>query len=165
MRTLKERLNILGSALWHHQNTAIKPYTDGRLVIRLKSHIHLITNQLYMFLFKMPPDSTQQQQQLQPPPQPPPKPIKLRNLINDEQTVDNLHFKYKHNNKSHGCSETRCLASLINPKPVEYKVRSVTETFEHAKDFINNFYASIKRLDSPAHKTRLLEIEEQSTLR
>lgn len=161
MRTLKERLNILGSALWHHQNTAIKPYTDGRLVIRLKSHIHFITNQLYMFLFKMPPDSTQQQQQLQPPPQPPPKPIKLRNLINDEQTVDNLHFKYKHNNKSHGCSETRCLASLINPKPVEYKVRSVTETFEHAKDFINNFYASIKRLDSPAHKTRLLEIEEQ----
>lgn len=90
-----------------------------------------------------------------------PKPIKLRNLLNDEQTVDNLHFKYKHNNKSHGCSENRCLASMINPKPVEYKVRSVNETFEHAKDFINNFYASIKRLDSPAHKTRLLEIEEQ----
>lgn len=96
----------------------------------------------------------QQQQQLS-------KPIKLRNLLNDEQTVDNLHFKYKHNNKSHGCNETRCLASMINPKPVEYKVRSVSETFEHAKDFINNFYASIKRLDSPAHKTRLLEIEEQ----
>jgi len=89
------------------------------------------------------------------------KPIKLRNLINGEQTGDTLHQKYMLNNKSHGCNETRCLGSLLNPKPVEYKVRSVAETLEQAKDFVNNFYASIKRLDSRAHKTRLSEIEEQ----
>lgn len=89
------------------------------------------------------------------------RPIKLRNLLNGEQTCDNLHTKYKHNNKSHACNELRCLGSVMNPKPVEYKVRSVSEIQEHAKDFINNYYASIKRLDSPAHKTRLSEIEEQ----
>lgn len=89
------------------------------------------------------------------------KPVKLRNLINDEQTVDSLHTRYKNNNKSHHCDETRCLGSLINAKPVEHRVRSPSETLEHAKDFINNYYASIKRLDSPAHKNRLKEIEEQ----
>lgn len=89
------------------------------------------------------------------------RPAKLKNLLNGEQMVDNLYNKYKHNSKSHGCNETRCLASLINAKPVEFKVRPVNETLEHAKDFINNFYASIKRLDSPAHKTRLQEIEQQ----
>lgn len=89
------------------------------------------------------------------------RPIKLRNLLNGEQSCDNLHTKYKHNNKSHACNELRCLGSIMNPKPVEYKVRPTSETLEHAKDFINNYYASIKRLDSPAHKQRLSEIEEQ----
>lgn len=59
------------------------------------------------------------------------------------------------------CNETRCLAALYNQKPLEHKVRPVGETLKQAQDFINNFYASIKRLDSPAHKTRLAEIEDQ----
>lgn len=87
--------------------------------------------------------------------------VKLRNLISGEQNVDNLHSKYKGNSKSHGCSEQRCLGALMNPKPVEQKVRSSSEILEQAQDFINNYYASIKRTDSPAHKQRLAEIEHQ----
>lgn len=89
------------------------------------------------------------------------KQVKLRNLISGEQTTDNLHFKYKGNSKSHGCTEQRCLGALMNPKPVEQKVRSSTEILEQAQDFINNYYVSIKRTDSPAHKQRLAEIEQQ----
>lgn len=89
------------------------------------------------------------------------RPIKLKNLLNCEQTVDILHTKYKNNNKSHHCNEIRCLGSLMNPKPLEHRVRSPAELLEQAQDFINNFYSSIKRLDSPAHKQRLKEIEEQ----
>lgn len=90
------------------------------------------------------------------------KPLKLRNLTTGESTIDNLHKSYtKQNTKSHGCNENRCLGSLLNPVPVEHKVRSVSETLDQASDFINNYYASIKRTDSPAHKNRLAEIEEQ----
>ena len=88
-------------------------------------------------------------------------PIKLKQLLNDERTVDNLHMKYKNNTKSHGCNEQRCLGSILNPKPVEQRVRTRQETWEQAKDFIDNYYASIKRLDTLAHKTRLKEIEKQ----
>lgn len=88
-------------------------------------------------------------------------PIKLKNLLTGEQVVDTLYSKYKHNNKSHGCNELKCLGSIMNPQPVEFKVRSTDETYQHAKDFIDNYYASIKRLDSPAHKNRIEEIESQ----
>jgi len=89
------------------------------------------------------------------------KPVKLRNLLNGERTVDNLHIKYKNNNKSHACNETRCLGSLINASPVEARVRSSQETWEQARDFIDGYYASIKRVDTQAHKSRLKDIEEQ----
>lgn len=92
------------------------------------------------------------------------RPVKLKNLLNGEQMVDSLYTKYKHNNRSHGCNELKCMGAMINPIPVEFKVRSVDETFEHAKQFIDNYYASIKRLDSPAHKNRLNEIENQLKL-
>lgn len=92
-----------------------------------------------------------------------PLPIKLKNLINGEQTVDILHNKYKRftANKSSLCDESRCLAAILNQQHNEHKLRDLSETLEQAKDFINQFYASIKRLDSPAHKNRLAELEEQ----
>lgn len=85
------------------------------------------------------------------------RPIRLKNLINGEQTVDSLHMKYKANTL---CDDNRCLASIYNQSENTHKARSTSDTLEQARDFVNNFYASLKRIDSPAHKSRLTEVEE-----
>nr|XP_047909295.1 nitric oxide synthase, endothelial [Anser cygnoides] len=61
------------------------------------------------------------------------------------------------------CSGRRCLGSLVLPKqlpaPGTEGARSGPELLALARDFINQYYASIRRDNSPAHAQRLRDVE------
>ena len=71
-----------------------------------------------------------------------------------------------------GCSRNICAASIINHKNSLFnnnqkRVKTNEEVIEEAKHFIEQYYASIKRLNSAAHQLRcneiIKEVEETGT--
>ncbi|XP_074841478.1 nitric oxide synthase 3 isoform X3 [Carettochelys insculpta] len=63
------------------------------------------------------------------------------------------------------CGGTRCLGSLMFPKQMVCQVaegpRTEEELLPLARDFINQYYSSMKRADSRAHVQRLQEVEQE----
>ena len=116
------------------------------------------------------------------------KPIKLRNVATNQVTFDVLHHSSKQVSTSlfvmtitaigpfspeqpSICNETVCLGSLMNPVPKENKNhpmdssqqqgRSKEQLLTEAYQFMEQYYASVKRLHTPAHRDRLREIESE----
>ncbi|XP_065196544.1 nitric oxide synthase 3-like [Sycon ciliatum] len=99
--------------------------------------------------------------------------IRLKNLQTGHDAVDTLHQS--------GimvcpiaCTSQRCVGSMMTPSGGEQQpkrphgvVRPKEEVEEHARDFLNQYYTSLKSKDSPAHERRLatilLEIEDRGT--
>jgi hypothetical protein len=70
------------------------------------------------------------------------KPIELKCYLNDSTYTDSLYSKAK--NKIH-CNEERCMGSFMNPDlHHKYVPKSKEELIAEAKDFIKQFYGSVK---------------------
>ncbi|XP_033108490.1 nitric oxide synthase, brain-like [Anneissia japonica] len=84
--------------------------------------------------------------------------IKLQNYNDGKQFNDTLHQK---SIETVHCTEKNCWGSVMFPparRPIG-TLRPKAEVLKHAIDFINQYYAHIKRTGSPAHKNRLAEVQ------
>ncbi|CAN8015208.1 unnamed protein product, partial [Ixodes persulcatus] len=88
------------------------------------------------------------------------RPLIVRNVETGKMLVDSLH---KMARNPLPCSNTICQGSLMcgpvrrngkEPRPTD-------EVLQHAKEFLDQFYTSIKRFHSKAHEKRWSEVERQ----
>ncbi|CAB4036559.1 nitric oxide synthase, brain-like isoform X1, partial [Paramuricea clavata] len=92
--------------------------------------------------------------------------VRLRNWITGKQITDTLH--QQKSDLSH-CDEHRCKGSIMFPRKNisngELMPKEVAK--KDAVDFLRQYYASLKKEDTPAHSTRvqqvLKEIEDRGT--
>ncbi|KAL5016525.1 hypothetical protein ScPMuIL_006114 [Solemya velum] len=84
--------------------------------------------------------------------------MKLRNLADESRaSLDTLHSKVI---DTVPCTPDRCLGSVMahmNKRPPGVP-RCKEEVLLHARDFIEQYYTSIKRLNTPAHLKRLQKV-------
>jgi nitric oxide synthase oxygenase domain/subunit len=86
------------------------------------------------------------------------KGCKLRNLLDNTTRIDRLHYTTK---KEICCDEYRCEGSLMaKVKPIPNYPIPKEELKSEAIEFINSFYASVKREGSKNHKERIEEITQ-----
>ncbi|XP_064613409.1 nitric oxide synthase 1-like [Liolophura sinensis] len=83
--------------------------------------------------------------------------LKLRNVADEKILVDTLHTKAI---EQVPCSSDKCLGSIMahqlkRPPGVP---RCKDDLIVHAKDFIDQYYASIKRSNTAAHQKRVQEV-------
>lgn len=81
------------------------------------------------------------------------KGVKLKYLLDETTTLDTLFHK---SITKITCNDERCTGSMMLQPGKQDKSRE--EISEEAVDFINQFYASVKREDSKQHKERLVEV-------
>lgn len=90
----------------------------------------------------------------------PKKFVKLRNLLDDKTTVDVLHQKVTElGNESVTCTSERCMGSMMNTVVKTGPPRKPEELMVQAKDFIEQYFSSIKRVNTPAHLKRWQEVQ------
>ncbi|XP_030075624.1 nitric oxide synthase 1 [Microcaecilia unicolor] len=90
-----------------------------------------------------------------------PRYMKVRNWETGAVLHDTLHFKSA---MPTACTEQICMGSVMTPsqhirKPED--IRTKEDLFPLAKDFIDQYYSSIKRFDSKAYKERLEEVTKE----
>ncbi|XP_050408838.1 nitric oxide synthase, brain [Patella vulgata] len=87
----------------------------------------------------------------------PKKYTKLRNLLDDKTDMDVLHHKSAEPTQ---CTPERCMGSLMDmaSKRPPGIPRSKEELITQAKSFIEQYYASIKRINTPSHQKRSQEV-------
>ncbi|CAF0772283.1 unnamed protein product [Brachionus calyciflorus] len=84
------------------------------------------------------------------------KGVKLKYLIDESTSIDLLHHKAY---TKMDCNSDRCMGSILKPgKTVPSYERTLDEKISQAIDFINQFYASVKREGSKTHKERIDEV-------
>uniref|UniRef100_A0A6I8NDU9 Nitric oxide synthase n=1 Tax=Ornithorhynchus anatinus TaxID=9258 RepID=A0A6I8NDU9_ORNAN len=89
-----------------------------------------------------------------------PRFLKVRNWETDLTLSDTLHLK---STVAMPCSEQICLGSIMLPSPHIRRpedLRTKEQLFHLAKEFIDQYYTSIKRFGSVAHKARLEEVNK-----
>ncbi|XP_012262601.2 nitric oxide synthase, salivary gland [Athalia rosae] len=86
------------------------------------------------------------------------KPMKLRNLIYKTEAFDSLHCN---NAERTHCSNQVCLGSIMALPNHSTEPRSKEEILVHAKDFLDQYFASIRRLNSDAHRSRWESIQRE----
>ncbi|KAE8594972.1 hypothetical protein XENTR_v10015399 [Xenopus tropicalis] len=88
--------------------------------------------------------------------------IRVRNWENRTLSYDTLNVQTE---KDVPCTKSRCLGSVVYPSqltcPLPEGPKSPEELLPKAKDFINQYYSSIKRAQSKSHLERLKEVEEE----
>uniref|UniRef100_A0A2C9JBR1 nitric-oxide synthase (NADPH) n=1 Tax=Biomphalaria glabrata TaxID=6526 RepID=A0A2C9JBR1_BIOGL len=84
---------------------------------------------------------------------------KVKNLLDDKTYVDTLHQKAI---AAVPCSSDRCMGSLMSQQAHRPPgaPRTTEELLLHAKDFIEQYYTSIKKNNTPAHFKRISEITD-----
>uniref|UniRef100_A0A452G3H3 Nitric oxide synthase n=1 Tax=Capra hircus TaxID=9925 RepID=A0A452G3H3_CAPHI len=90
-----------------------------------------------------------------------PRFLKVKNWETDVVLSDTLHLK---STLGTGCTEHICMGSVMLPtqqirKPED--VRTKEQLFPLAKEFIDQYYSSIKRFGSKAHMERLEEVNKE----
>uniref|UniRef100_A0A8D2MK99 Nitric oxide synthase n=1 Tax=Zonotrichia albicollis TaxID=44394 RepID=A0A8D2MK99_ZONAL len=88
-----------------------------------------------------------------------PRFVKIKNWETGSVLHDTLHLK-----TSTACTEQICMGSVMTPSPHIRKAedtRSKEEVLLLAKDFIDQYYSSIKRSGSKAHMERLEEVTKE----
>ncbi|XP_011496043.1 PREDICTED: nitric oxide synthase, salivary gland [Ceratosolen solmsi marchali] len=89
------------------------------------------------------------------------KPTKLRNNIHKTESFDLLCIKSMEKTL---CSNQVCLASVMSRPTHGIELRKPKEVLEHAKDFLEQYFTSIKRLNSDVHNQRLDCIKRDTLL-
>ncbi|XP_012912025.1 nitric oxide synthase, brain isoform X1 [Mustela putorius furo] len=90
-----------------------------------------------------------------------PRFLKVKNWETDVVLTDTLHLK---STLETGCTEHICMGSIMLPsqqirRPED--VRTKEQLFPLAKEFIDQYYSSIKRFGSKAHTERLEEVNKE----
>ncbi|KAK3612606.1 hypothetical protein CHS0354_042115 [Potamilus streckersoni] len=88
----------------------------------------------------------------------PKKVVKLKNVASENPVYrDTLHMKAL---ESTGCNSERCVGSLISAPSARPPgtSRSKTELIDQAKDFIDQYYADMKRQNKADHEKRWMDI-------
>uniref|UniRef100_A0A453YZV7 Nitric oxide synthase n=2 Tax=Anopheles gambiae TaxID=7165 RepID=A0A453YZV7_ANOGA len=86
------------------------------------------------------------------------KPIKLKSLITKAESYDTMHGKAT---DVMPCSREVCMGSVMTPHLVGTEARKSEIVQQHAKDFLDQYYSSIRRLKSPAHDTRWQQVQKE----
>uniref|UniRef100_A0A8W7PE88 nitric-oxide synthase (NADPH) n=1 Tax=Anopheles coluzzii TaxID=1518534 RepID=A0A8W7PE88_ANOCL len=73
------------------------------------------------------------------------KPIKLKSLITKAESYDTMHGKAS---DVMPCSREVCMGSVMTPHLVGTEARKSEIVQQHAKDFLDQYYSSIRRLGS-----------------
>ncbi|KAH9639089.1 hypothetical protein HF086_009058 [Spodoptera exigua] len=75
--------------------------------------------------------------------------------------MDHLTFSASEPLQNTKCSEKVCLSSIMSIPGREEKVRSPEEVYQEAQVFLRQYYASIRRENSEAHRVRLEEVKKE----
>ncbi|XP_011165980.2 nitric oxide synthase, salivary gland [Solenopsis invicta] len=86
------------------------------------------------------------------------KPTKLRNLADKTEAFDSLHSR---NAEKILCSNQVCLGSIMQLPTHGTEPRTKEEILLHANDFLEQYFTSIRRLNSEAHRTRLESVQRE----
>ncbi|XP_068898770.1 nitric oxide synthase, salivary gland isoform X2 [Tenebrio molitor] len=85
--------------------------------------------------------------------------ICARNYANREKDVyDTLHVKGLKENTV--CNNQMCLGSMM-AQPGRNELRTPQEVLKHAKDFLDQYFTSIRRASSPAHTSRWEQVQKE----
>ncbi|GAB0095507.1 Nitric oxide synthase [Sergentomyia squamirostris] len=84
------------------------------------------------------------------------RPVKLRNMESKVETVDTLHLKGMEKIQ---CRPDCCNGSIMFPNVVGTEPRKPEVILDHAKDFLEQYFTSIRRFKSPAHEARLQQVQ------
>ncbi|XP_038108914.1 nitric oxide synthase isoform X1 [Culex quinquefasciatus] len=86
------------------------------------------------------------------------KPMKLKCISTKAESYDTLHGRAL--DVMH-CSKEVCTGSVMLPNIVGTEPRKPDIVLQHAKDFLDQYYSSIRRLKSPAHEARLQQVQKE----
>uniref|UniRef100_P29475-2 Isoform 2 of Nitric oxide synthase 1 n=1 Tax=Homo sapiens TaxID=9606 RepID=P29475-2 len=90
-----------------------------------------------------------------------PRFLKVKNWETEVVLTDTLHLK---STLETGCTEYICMGSIMHPSQHARRpedVRTKGQLFPLAKEFIDQYYSSIKRFGSKAHMERLEEVNKE----
>nr|XP_023011652.1 nitric oxide synthase [Leptinotarsa decemlineata] len=87
------------------------------------------------------------------------KPIRLRNIVTKAEAFDSLHIKPCEQTP---CTNQVCLGSMM-ALPFRNELRTTPEILKHAKDFLDQYFTSIRRANSPAHQSRWDQVQKEIT--
>ncbi|XP_077284596.1 nitric oxide synthase [Arctopsyche grandis] len=86
------------------------------------------------------------------------KPLKLKNVCSKAEAYDSLHFNSA---LSPLCTEATCLGSVMGIPGRGDEPREVDEILRQAKEFLDQYFASIRRANSPAHESRWQAVQAE----
>ncbi|KYN45005.1 Nitric oxide synthase, salivary gland [Trachymyrmex septentrionalis] len=86
------------------------------------------------------------------------KPTKLRNLADKTEAFDSLHVR---NAEKILCTGQVCLGSIMQLPTHGTEPRTKEEILLHATDFLEQYFTSIRRLNSDAHRARLESVQRE----
>ncbi|XP_055389381.1 nitric oxide synthase isoform X2 [Condylostylus longicornis] len=86
------------------------------------------------------------------------KPVKLKNVASRAETYDTLHAKAT---SVLQCSRGVCMGSVMNFSTMNNDIRKPDIVLDHAKDFLDQYFTSIRRHGSPAHETRWQQVQKE----
>ncbi|KAG5335451.1 NOS protein, partial [Acromyrmex charruanus] len=86
------------------------------------------------------------------------KPTKLRNLADKTEAFDSLHVR---NAEKILCTGQVCLGSIMQLPTHGMEPRTKEEILLHATDFLEQYFTSIRRLNSDAHRARLESVQRE----
>ncbi|XP_062705352.1 nitric oxide synthase isoform X1 [Aedes albopictus] len=86
------------------------------------------------------------------------KPIKLKSITTKAESYDTLHGRAT--DVMH-CSREVCMGSVMLPNIVGTEPRKADIVLQHAKEFLDQYYSSIRRLKSPAHEARWQQVQKE----
>ncbi|XP_039292564.1 nitric oxide synthase-like [Nilaparvata lugens] len=89
----------------------------------------------------------------------PAKPIKLKNIATRMETYDALHGIATQDTT---CSQQACLASVMNTQILRSGTpRAKDEILRHAKDFLEQYFGSVRRSISTSMETRWAQVQSE----
>ncbi|XP_031623820.1 nitric oxide synthase [Contarinia nasturtii] len=93
------------------------------------------------------------------------RPVRLRSMCTNFEVYDSLHTKAMDQPSSNvlSCSKAICMGSIVhgaNFPLITTDARKAEVVLEHAKDFLDQYFTSIRRHKSPAHETRLQQVQK-----
>ncbi|XP_053697417.1 nitric oxide synthase [Sabethes cyaneus] len=86
------------------------------------------------------------------------KPMKLKCISTKAESYDTLHGRAA--DVLH-CNREVCMGSIMVPNVIGIEPRKSDIVLQHAKDFLDQYYSSIRRLKSPAHDARWQQVQKE----
>ncbi|XP_050304291.1 nitric oxide synthase, salivary gland isoform X2 [Anthonomus grandis grandis] len=88
------------------------------------------------------------------------KPVRLKNVATRAESFDALHIKKC---ELGPCSNQVCLGSLMGQQGKSEPLRNSKEILRQARDFLDQYFTSIRRAQSPAHLSRWEQVHKEVT--